>query len=225
MILSEWLSKGKPLNSIIQCDCQDLMATVPDKYFELAICDPPYGISVGVNGTVGVNKAAPCKQYKPVKWDIKIPDILYFNELFRISKNQIIWGGNYFIENLKNTPCIIIWDKDNSGNFADAELAWASFKTSVRIFKYRWNGMLQENMKEKEIRIHPTQKPVALYRWLLLNYAKKCDKIFDSHMGSGSSVIACIEEGFDYMACELDKDYFDAANKRIEEYKSQGKLF
>jgi len=137
----------------------------------------------------------------------------------------MIFGGNYFIENLTNTSCMIVWDKDNSGNFADAELIWTSFQTSVRIFRYRWNGMLQENMSDKETRIHATQKPVQLYKWLLKNYAKEGDKIFDSHLGSGSSRIACYEGGFDFWGTELDKDYFDASVKRFENYRLQLKLF
>jgi site-specific DNA-methyltransferase (adenine-specific) len=137
----------------------------------------------------------------------------------------MIFGGNYFIEHLTNTPCMIVWDKDNSGNFADAELIWTSFSTSVRIFRFRWNGMLQENMSDKETRIHPTQKPVQLYKWLLKNYAKEGDTIFDSHMGSQSSRIAAYEGGFDYYGCELDLEYFKAGCKRFENYKLQLKLF
>ena len=120
---------------------------------------------------------------------------------------------------------MIVWDKKNSGNFADCELAWTSFKSAVRKFSYKWNGMLQENMKEKDIRIHPTQKPVALYRWLLQNYAKAGDKILDTHVGSASSIIACLEEGFEYCGFELDEDYFNSAQKRIEQWKEQGRLF
>jgi site-specific DNA-methyltransferase (adenine-specific) len=203
----------------------ELMANLKDKEIDLAIVDPPYGISVGVNGIVGVNKAAPCKQYKPVRWDYEIPDSKYFSELFRVSKNQIIWGGNYFIEHLKNTSCFIFWDKDNSGNFADGELAWTSFKTAIRVFKFRWNGMLQENMKSKEIRIHPTHKPVKLYEWLLTNYAKPNDLILDTHCGSASSLIACENLGFKYIASELDKDYYHQSLQRLEAHLAQGKLF
>ena len=136
----------------------------------------------------------------------------------------MIFGGNYFIEYLTNTSCMVVWDKDNSGNFADAELIWTSFNTSVRIFKFKWNGMLQENMKDKEVRIHPTQKPVQLYKWLLKNYAKPGDKIFDSHMGSQSSRIACYDGGFDFWGCELDKEYFVTGNKRFEIFKQQQKI-
>ena len=120
---------------------------------------------------------------------------------------------------------MIVWDKDNSGNFADCELAWTSFKTAVRLFRYRWNGLLQENMANKEVRIHPTQKPIALYKWLLKNYAKPEFKIIDTHAGSCSSVIAFLEFGCQWIAFEIDKDYYEAANKRIENYKLQLKLF
>lgn len=124
-----------------------------------------------------------------------------------------------------NSPCWVVWDKDNTGNFADCELAFTSFDTAVRKFKYRWNGMLQENMKNKEIRIHPTQKPVALYKWLLNNYAKEGDKILDTHVGSASSLIACYEMGFDYIGFELDKEYYKLANERLEITKAQISIF
>ena len=141
-----------------------------------------------------------------------------------MSINQIIFGGNYFIDNLHNTSCMIVWDKDNSGNFADAELAWTSFKTAVRIFRYRWNGMLQQDMKNKELRIHPTQKPVALYKWLLTNYAKQGDKILDTHGGSMSIAIACHDLGYDLDLCEIDKEYFESGKTRLERHQQQQRL-
>ena len=209
----------------------DGMAQFPDKYFELAIVDPPYGINVGgtIGGanrsvTVGGANLSQAKTYKGFD-DSQIPDKKYFDELFRVSVNQIIWGGNYFIEHLHNTSCVIVWDKDNSGNFADCELAWTSFKTAVRKFKFKWNGMLQENMKDKEERQHPTQKPVKLYEWLLTRYAKLGDKILDTHVGSASSLIACHNLHFDYIGFELDPDYYRQAYDRLESVKSQMKLF
>jgi site-specific DNA-methyltransferase (adenine-specific) len=214
-----------PISEVFNIDCNIFMAACKDKQFNLAIVDPPYGIDIAKSGQVGGKKCAKVSQYSKSKWDNSIPSAEYFNELFRISKNQIIWGGNYMIEYLYNTPCFIIWDKNNTGNFADAELAWTSFDSPVRIFKFTWNGMIQENMKDKETRIHPTQKPIQLYKWLLKNYAKPGDTIFDSHMGSQSSRIACYDGGFDFVGCELDKDYFDAGNKRFENYKLQLKLF
>jgi len=200
------------------------MKQCPDKCFDLAIVDPPYGkniANIGKVGGDGGNFKYEAKQYMPKKWDKEIPDKKYFNELFRVSKYQIIWGGNYFIDYLKSTPCMIVWDKDNSGNFADCELAWTNFETSVRKIKWRWNGMLQQNMKNKEYRIHPTQKPVQLYRWLLKNYAKPGDKILDTHVGSASSLIACEREGFEYVGFEIDKDYYQDAKKRIERERAQ----
>ena len=211
------------------CGCMDLMREYPDKYFELAIVDPPYGIGEDGSNNHTRGKLAIAKKYKPFYGnDKKPPDKNYFLELFRASKNQIIFGANHFIENINNanSSCWIVWDKDNCNNdFADCEIAWASFKTAIRKFKYRWNGMLQEDMKNKEIRIHPTQKPVALYEWLLTKYAKKGDKILDTHGGSMSIAIAAWNLGFDLTACELDKDYYDAAMKRIEFHQAQKRLF
>jgi site-specific DNA-methyltransferase (adenine-specific) len=210
------------LNKIYNCDCMDYMSKVPDKFFDLAIVDPPYGIKVGIDGIVGIDKKAQCKKYKPVKWDNHIPNKKYFSELHRISKDQIIWGANYF----GLIGGYIFWNKKQTmKTYSAGELAYCSKIKSVKYYEFRWNGMLQENMKNKEKRIHPTQKPIALYRWLLQNYAKQNDKIFDSHMGSGSSVIACIEEKFEYVACEKDFDYYNDAVNRIEEFKSQGRLF
>ena len=204
-------------------DCMEYMKTLPDKAFDLAICDPPYGIGIG--SKVGGNNLAPVKQYKAFD-DSKIPDKTYFEELTRVSVNQIIWGGNYFIEHLRNTSCFIVWDKENTGNFADCELAWTSFDTSVRKFTFKWNGMIQKNMGvNKEERIHPTQKPVALYEWLLRNYAKPGDKILDTHLGSGSSRIAAYNLGFDFVGCEIDKDYYEAQEERFKRHTAQIRLF
>ena len=200
-------------------DCMDFMRELPDKYYDLAIVDPPYGIGEdGAKNHSRVQLAKPTL-YKAKNWDREIPSDEYFVELKRVSKNQIIWGGNYF--GLPASSCWIVWDKDNTGDFADCELAWASFNTAVRKFTWRWNGMLQQNMKEKEVRIHPTQKPVALYEWILMNYAKEGDKILDTHGGSGSICIACHNLGFDLDWIELDKDYFDAATKRFKQHAAQ----
>ena len=212
------------MNNIVHnIDNMEFMKTVPDKYFELAIVDPPYGI-----GECGKkNHSRGGKKYKGISsklydvkdWDFKKPDKKYFNELFRISKNQIICGGNYFIEYLKNTSCLIIWDKENGKtDFADGEILWTSFKTAVRIFRYNYNGCWENNTFRTYERIHPTQKPVAMYKWLLTNYAKPNDKIFDSHIGSGSIRIACHELGFDLTGCELDKDYWEAQELRYKEW-------
>ena len=205
-------------------DNMDLMSRYEDNYFDLAIVDPPYGKKPSRNkdglGVAKRNFESGCDS-----WDVK-PNKKYFNELFRISKNQIIWGGNYFIENLYSTNSFIIWDKERIGDiYADCEMAWTSFNTVAKIFKFQWHGMLQGDMKNKETRIHPTQKPVKLYDWLLMNYANKGDKILDTHLGSGSIAIACHNLGFHLTACELDKEYFDSAMKRINNHKSQIRMF
>jgi len=206
----------------------DLMARYEDNYFDLAIVDPPYGIGESSNNNSSRSKIAKSKDYGNKNWDNKPPDVLFFNELKRVSKNQIIWGANHFIENIPkpNSSCWVVWDKQNGENdFADCELAYTNLKKAVRKFEFRWQGMLQGNMKNKEIRIHPTQKPVALYEWLLMNYAKENDKILDTHLGSGSIAIACHNLGYELTGCELDKDYYEAAMKRIEQHKQQQRLF
>tara|TARA_Y100000385_G_C12777003_1_gene501814 strand:- start:20 stop:664 length:645 start_codon:yes stop_codon:yes gene_type:complete len=208
-------------------DNMELMARYEDNYFDLAIVDPPYGIGEDGAKNHSRDKATKATRYTPKNWDNKAPKTEYFKELKRVSKNQIVWGANHFIENIPNanSSCWIVWDKDNTGDFADSELAYASFKTAVRNFKWRWNGMLQQNMKNKEIRIHPTQKPVSLYEWVLHKYAKEGDKILDTHLGSGSIAIACHNMKYDLTACELDKEYYNAAIKRIEQYKRQIRIF
>ena len=200
-------------------DCMLALKEFKDNQFELAIVDPPYGIDIIKNGNVGGSNAAKHKEYKIKDWDKKTPDTKYFIELQRVSKNQIMFGANYYISKIKNcnSRCWIVWDKDNTGNFADCELAWTSFNTSVRKFKWRWNGMIQQNMKNKEIKIHPTQKPVKLYEWLLMNYAKEG--------GSGSIAIACHNLGFDLEGYELDTEYFEAATKRLKQHTKQQRLF
>lgn len=222
------------LNHFYNEDCLEAMKKIPDKYFDLAIVDPPYGIGVGSMGyTNGVaivgNALAKRKNYKKEhQWDNETPSQEYFNELIRISKNQIIWGGNYFSDKLKPSKAFIVWDKrcdDNMKNsFADCEYAWCSIGNG-RMFRYMWNGMLQGDMKNKEIRFHPTQKPIALYEWLLKNYAKQGDKILDTHVGSASSLIACYNLGFEYIGFELDKEYYDLACKRLESRKNQMDIF
>ena len=197
-----------PPNSFLNIDCMELMKICPDNYFDLAMADPPYGINVTSFDIKGnnINK----------NWDTSPPPKSYFDEVKRISKNQIIWGGNYFTKKiLSENACWIFWDKNNGDStFADGELAWTSFNSSIRKVKIHWCGSAA--IHETGInKIHPTQKPVALYKWLLKNYAKPGDKIFDSHVGSGSSLIACKQLGFDYWGTEIDKDYYEAAKKRI----------
>lgn len=216
------------LNSFICADCMDYLPQFPDKYFELAIVDVPYGIGEDGSKNHTRTKLAKSKDYKGYTGgDLSAPDKKYFDELMRVSKNQIIWGANHFISKIPyDSSCWIVWDKQNGENdFADCELAWTSFSTSVKIFHYRWAGMLQGNMKNKEYRIHPNQKPVLLYDWILSKYAKQGDKILDTHVGSASSLIACHKNGFDYIGFEKDPYYYNLASKRLEEYKSQITLF
>ena len=204
------------------------MREYPDKHFELAIVDTPYGIGENGSSNKSRSKRATAKDYKAfVGGDISAPSADYWGELMRVSNNQIVWGANHFISKIPfDSSCWIVWDKDNGGShFADCELAWTSFKSAVRKIKFRWNGMLQEDMKNKEHRIHPTQKPISLYKWLLQSYAKKGDKILDTHLGSGSIAIACHQMGFDLTGSELDKDYFEAMQKRIKYETAQRDMF
>jgi site-specific DNA-methyltransferase (adenine-specific) len=198
---------------MITCeDNMELMARYEDNYFDLAIVDPPYGIGYE-NGGQYFNK----NQGK--KWDKNTPNKEYFNELFRVSKNQIIWGGNYF--NLQPTRCVLAWTKTRelqNRTFSEWEMAWSCFNSVARYYNLK-------PFQRNGTRIHPTQKPVKLYEWLLMNYAKEGDKILDTHLGSGSIAIACHNLGFDLTACELDPDYYEAAMKRIEQHKNQQRLF
>lgn len=209
-------------------DNMELMARYPDNYFDLAIVDPPYGIKeVSYRENRSKKSFGKKKNYNNNLWTQEKPNKFYFKELFRVSKNQIIWGGNYFINHLYPTRSFIVWDKlsEDSQQVADCELAWTSFDRSVKKFTYRWNGMLQGDMKNKETRIHPTQKPVALYKWLLDKYAKQGDKILDTHLGSGSIAIACHDYGFELTACELDSEYYEKSVQRIKNHVAQQKLF
>lgn len=201
-------------------DNMQLMARYPDNYFELAIVDPPYGI--GANKmTLGNGKR---KIYRGQNdWDNAIPSAEYFNELKRVSKNQIIWGANYMTEHLKPTSSWLFWDKMTGANdFADGELAWTSFGGALRKITKQWLG---SNAKDECDRIHPTQKPIYLYGYILHKYAKQGDKILDTHLGSGSIAIACHDYGFELTACELDKEYYDKAIERIKNHTSQQTLF
>jgi len=207
-------------------DCMMLMNEYPDKYFDLAIVDVPYGIGEDGLKNHSRNQLAQATKYTPKNWDKTPPPPEYFTELFRVSKNQIVFGANHFISRLPiDSPCWIVWDKDNSGDFADCELAWTSFKTAVRKVKRRWNGMLQHDMKNKEERIHPTQKPVVLYDWILYEYAKSGMKILDTHLGSGSIAIACHYAGLDLTGSEIDTEYYDKMIKRVSEQTAQTSLF
>jgi len=192
----------------------ELLRQTPDKFYDLCICDPPYGIGEdggkcrtrGSSRTNGIAKG----------WDNERPAAEYFEEVRRVSVDQIIWGGNYFADLLPASRCWLYWRKCMGGDFADGELAWTSFDKVAKEFTLR---------SETFGRIHPTQKPVALYRWLLQNYAKPGQKILDTHGGSMSIAIACDIEGYDLDLCELDKDYFEAGKKRLEQHQAQPRMF
>jgi len=202
----------KPISEVFHGDCMAFMAGLPDGFYDLAICDPPYGIGVNKmtlgNGKKRLNRGNS-------DWDNKPPSIDYFNELVRVSKNQIIWGANHFISRMPwDSSCWVFWDKGTGSNdYADGELAWTSFNSTVRKYFKSWVGA---NAKDELKRIHPTQKPVALYEWILRNYAKPGDKILDTHLGSQSSRIAAYKLGFDFWGCEIDDDYIREGNARFE---------
>ncbi len=201
-------------------DCIEFMKTKPDNYYDLAIVDPPYGI--GANKmTLGNGKT---KIYRGESdWDNKIPSKEYFDELKRVSKNQIIWGGNYMTEHLKPTPAWLFWDKGNGENdFADGELAWTSFDGALRKITKSWVGA---NAKNGYKRIHPTEKPIYLYRWIIKRFCKDGNKILDTHGGSMSIALACDMENFDLDICEIDEEYFETGQKRYNEFKQQITMF
>jgi len=194
---------------LYNADCMDIMRQYPDKYFDLAVVDPPYGI--------GITKSGRLKRYNSANttWDNQIPDKNYFDELFRVSKNQIIWGGNYFLDFLKATKCFLIYDKKRPQglSFASCEFAWTSFDGVAKSFYFS-----PRLMKD---RIHPTQKPIPLYEWIFKNYANKTDKVLDTHLGSGSSAIAAYNYGVDFTGVEIDEEFYTAAKKRLIQRQSE----
>lgn len=203
------------LNKIYLGDCLELMKQIPDKSIDLVLTDPPYWI--GIKWKVGSEKLAKVKDY----WDFnnrdnEIPSKEYFNEILRVSKNAIIFWWNYFIENLNNSSCWIVWDKNNSWDFADCELAWTNFKSAVRMYKYTRNWMLQEDMSNKEVREHPTQKPVALFKWILENYSEPWMTILDPFLWSWTTAVACKQMWRNFIGIEKEKKYVDIANKRLQ---------
>ena len=208
-----------PRNQAIHGDCLEVMADFPDDSIDLIVTDPPYGIGEAAGKNKSRDKLARAKDYGNKKWDNFRPELDYFRQMQRISKNQIIFGGNYFADILPASSCWIVWDKDNSGDFADCELAWTSFRSAVRKIKWRWNGMLQENMKCKEIRVHPTQKPVPLMTWLLKKYSQPNDIILDPFLGSGTTAIAAINTGRRWIGIEKEAEYVEMARRRIAEHQ------
>ena len=219
---------------LLHTDCMAYMATLPDKAFDLAIVDPPYGIgcdAVGMSNRASNSpkfKGYRGKQFAGGEWDKEPMPYEYFMELKRVSKHQIIWGANHFIQNIPqaNSSSWVVWYKNGQNpqsTNADCELAYTSHKTAVRYFRYDWSGFGAINAGEDKV--HPTQKPVALYKWLLKNYAKEGDRILDTHLGSGSSAIAAHDGGFEFVVCEIDADYYAAAVKRFNIHKMQQVLF
>lgn len=212
-------------SEVFNTDCLEAMKGYPDNYFELAIVDPPYGIGFSnyERGSSGLKVKERYTKNGKKAWDAEIPSDEYFLELFRVSQNQIVWGGNYFpILWQYGGKGFIFWNKHQPvNNFAKGELAWTSFDRPANLFDFMYYG----NINRDDVQLHPTQKPVKLYRWLLQNYAKEGDKILDTHLGSGSSRIAADMEGYDFTGYELDKDYFEGSVKRFNEYKMQTKLF
>ena len=214
-----------PSSEVYLEDCVKALKRFNDNHFDLAIVDPPYGIDAA-NMTMGKGSANDLGIHKKKNWDKAIPTKEYFDELFRISKNQIIWGGNYFADLLQPTKGWIYWDKKPNGEnltFSDGELAWTSFNKPLKAFSYGWIGFGMLNSGERKI--HPTQKPVTLYDWILKRYAKPNDLILDTHLGSGSSRIAAYKGGFNFVGFEIDKEYYEKQEKRFNDFKSQLRLF
>lgn len=210
----------KPISEAYNMDCMYSMQQFPDKHFELAVVDPEYGIKrSGQVETFTKNPKHKRKFFEQKGWDDKPVSNEYFNELFRVSKNQIIWGANYFTRSIPPSMGWVFWDKGQDLSMSDGELAFTSFDRALRRIKINRAQLVLEGGT-----IHPTQKPIKLYKWLLANYANPGDKILDTHLGSGSSRIAAYDMGFDFYATELDKDYFDAQEKRFQNFKSQLKL-
>jgi len=217
-------------------DCVEGLKRFSDNHFDLAIVDPPYGIKAdrltrtkGKSGKSRTFNQNLKYNYEPKEWDAEIPNIEYWNELFRVSKNQIVWGGNYFSEYLPSKKGWIVWDKKvtnaNNKNFSDCELAWTSFDCIVRKFTYDWIGFGYLNNPMKQVKIHPTEKPITLYEWIFSQYSKEGDKILDTHLGSGSSRIAAQKSKLDFTGFEIDKDYYEAQEKRFKDFVSQLRMF
>lgn len=211
------------LSTVYLMDCIEGMKQFPDKYFSLAVCDPPYGIGIdGQKQSINLNNPKANRKAHDFKgWDNEIPTAEYFTELERVSKNQIIWGANYFVEHLhKGTKGWVVWYKGQEGlTMSDAELAYSSFDCATRVVKINRVELLKDGT------IHPTQKPVKLYDWIFANYAEKGDLILDTHLGSQSSRIAANKAGLDFVGFEVDREYFDKGNKRFKNFVSQGVLF
>lgn len=217
------------MNIAYNMDCMEGMKQYPDGFFDLAVVDPVYGdVPYGGYMSNTGGGIAGHKDYHNAIWEQEKTGSEYFKELFRVSKNQIIWGGNYFVEEIgRNSPCWLVWDKDHPEgvHYADCELAWTSFYRSARLFRYRWNGFIQQNMKNREVRIHPTQKPTDLYRWIYRTFkVPPGSKVLDTHLGSGTNRRAAYDFDLDFVGFEVDKTYFDLQEKAYQEYTAQIRL-
>lgn len=202
---------------LYQGDCLEIMKTFPDNSIDCVVTDPPYGIGEANGKNISRGLLARPKNYGYSEWDNEIPTIDYFVNMISCSKNQIIFGGNYFVDYLHNSSYWIVWDKEINGDFADCELAWTSFKSAVKKIKYRWNGMLQENMRNKEFRWHPTQKPIGVMTWIIKKYTEENDIILDPFMGSGTTGVAAMRLGRKFIGIELEPKYYKIAKHRIEQ--------
>ena len=204
------------INKIICGDCLEVMKGIPDGAVDLVLTDPPYGIDIASVGYVGRSNSAKCREYERSDWDKSPMSQEQFNEICRVGVNQIVFGGNYF--NVPPSRCWLVWDKDNTGNFADCELAWSSMNTSVRRYRYRWNGMLQEKMgNKKEVRVHPTQKPLPVMQWAISQAPDDCDIILDPFCGSGTTCVAAKQLGRKYIGIEINPDYCKIAEDRLRQ--------
>ena len=210
-----------PYSVVYNEDCVEALKRFPDNYFDLAIVDPPY--SETFNTDACADNKGKKGSYKLDTLNNHLPTDEYWNELFRVSKNQIVWGANWYGKYFGVGG--LVWFKDNTGNYSPCEYAYQSINNHIHHYQYRWNGMLQQNMKQKEERIHPTQKPVALYDWILQKFAKQGDLILDTHLGSGRSRIAAHKGGFNFIGYEISKDYYEAQEKRFKDFVSQLRLF
>lgn len=215
------------IDTIIHADCLDVLSQLPSKSVALILADPPYGIGEAA----GKNKSRGCiakaRDYGNLSWDNSPPPADFFAAIKRVGQNQIVWGGNYFAEHLGNSPCWLVWDKDNGAtDFADCELAWTSFPSAVRRLVWRWQGMLQQQMGAlKELRYHPTQKPVPLYKWCISKYTKPGDIVLDPMCGSGTAALACHALGRHFICIERELEYVNVARNRLDELRAQGDLF
>lgn len=212
------------INTVWQGDCLELMKEMPDKCIDLVVTDPPYGIGVAKKGTIGnANKknyrGINSRQYGNQTWDSSIPNKIVFEEIFRVSRNQVIFGGNYFVKYLSNSPCWLVWDKKehDKSKFADCELAWTSFNSAIRKFKFGWVGLDAINNSKNDHRFHPTQKPLPLIKWVIEKYSKKTDLVFDPFMGSWTTARACMDLGRNFIGAEVSAEYCEIGRQRLRQ--------